>query len=177
MGTSRILRISLLVILAVAVASAAKITLDKLATHNLAAAQRMAQDRVSADTQVLNKVTAAIAADRQMVDRLAKEVVPTKQEMYLTRPIHAGDTFAGMVGDSGFQFAGDSPFRVRTVPDPEAAAKLASNRKAAADKLAADEAADKVAADKLAKDVATADRLAKRTARWRDAFGVAEVHE
>ena len=172
MKTTRTLRLSLLILIAVLIGTAGKLTVDSLAADKLAAAREMAEGRVSTDVQAVDKLKTELMVDKHEVDRLAKEVVPTRREMYVDGPIHAGDSFAGMVGSNGFS---GGPFHIRIVPDAEAASKLAAERKAAADKLAADEVAAKRAVDTLAKDRVEADKLAKETVRWQDAFG--GVHE
>ena len=108
---NRTLRLSLLVVVAVLIATAAKLTVEKVASDKLAAARKIAEGRVSLDNQTVDKLAVALAADKQAVDKLAKEVVPTRQEMFVTGPIHSGDTFAGMVGNNGFV---GGPFKIRT---------------------------------------------------------------
>ncbi len=177
MTTMRVLRLSLLVVGAVSVGAAVKLKLDELAAAQLAESRKLAERSISVDQRLLDRLTADLARDRETVDKLAKEVVPTKREVYLVRPIHAGDSFAGMVGSGGFEFAGDSPFRVRIVPDAAAASKLAAERKLASDKLAADRAAADRATNKLAHDRKVAEKLAQRSARWKDAFASGDVQE
>ena len=166
---SRSLRLVILSVFIVVIGTAAKLGIDKMASDKFTEARKLAEDRVATDKAAVDKLTADLIADRLAVDKLAKAVVPTREEMYIDRPIHAGDTFAGMVGANGFS---GGPFHVRTVPDPEAAAKLEADRKAASAKLAADDAANKAAVERRVKDELAAAKLAKATVRWRDAFGV-----
>ncbi|MGD0629991.1 MAG: hypothetical protein ABR987_11580 [Terracidiphilus sp.] len=107
-------RYSMFVIIALLLGAAGKVTVDRSAAGNLAAARRRAQDRVSADNQAIN--------------RLAEEVVPRKSELVCGDSFpNAPGTYAGMCG-------------VRSVPDEGAASKLEADRKAAEDKLMADQA-------------------------------------
>ncbi len=95
-------------------------------------------DKLTTAYQVARKTaTEKVAADKLAVEQLASKVIPERTEMYVDpgTEIHAGDTFAGMVGNNGFV---GGPFHMRTVRDEAAVAKLEADRKLAADRLDAD---------------------------------------
>ena len=160
----------LLIIAVVLVGTIGKIVLNRLASNHFATARRTIDVRVSADMLALDDLAPALTADRQTIEDLADQKVPTKEIPFsLSGAKQTESNMVSMGSDRGFSLIG-VPAHSVTVEDSEAAARLVANKKAAAKKLLADESAYKRAADRLAKDQATAEGLAKRTARWQDAF-------
>jgi len=157
-------------------AAARKLAQARKQTADIVAADKLAVVKLEASNQAAGKQAAdTLAADKSAIEELAKTVVPKIRGMTVDRDIKGGEQFAGMISSNGFTMGPNSPIHFKEVPDEEGIAKLAQDRKEAADKLAADQAASaklaadqevasKRAANKLATDEAALEALSKENA-------------